>query len=342
VSRLVASLAAAAAVALGVPAVAGAEPAQTVEAAWWWRLRPTAALAAPASPTGDGLLVQGAPDGPVAVAAVRATLPAGATAPTLTLRVAPGFEQAGDGAVIVACPATSPWKPVQAGPWDERPAANCGVSAVGLRAPDGSAFTFDLTTFPLVGGRLDVVLAPGRVAGPAGADGSVFAVELAAPQPGDVSAAVPAAPPQPDAPAAAGEPETDAPADSGMPELARLPDAAPFDLAPAPLPDVALRATGAAPGRRAAPGPAATAERAAGVVAAQPADRSRSARAWALVVLAAGLGVLAWAATRPVPLPRPLVALAGRPSAEPPETSGVTGGLGRFRRRRHGPPPRLV
>lgn len=338
-SRLRASVLATAAAALAVAGPAAAEPAQKVEAGWWWRLQP--GLALPASPTGDGLFIQGAPDGPVAVAAVRATLAAGATNPVLTLRVSPGFERAGDGAVIVACPAASAWKPVRAGAWDQRPKADCAISATGIRAADGSAFTFDLAGFPTPADRLDVVLAPGRVAGPEGANGSVFAVELAPPEPADVSATPAVAS---DAEAAPGPapavddqvPQTAASGDDFVPELARIPDAGTLDLGPAPLP-----APSAPEGRR---GPASArrpgTEQAAGLAAT---GRSPAARVWALAVLAVGLAALAWAATRPVPAPRRLVTLAGRPEREPPAApEPVTGGLGRFRRERDRPPPRLV
>lgn len=332
----------AAALALAVPGAAAAEPAEAIEAGWWWRLRPSASLPPPPSPAGDGLLVQGAPDGPVAVAAVRAALPTAAAGPVLTLRVAPGFEQASDGAVIVACPAASAWKPDRAGAWDQRPQADCALAATGVRAADGSAFTFDLAGFPTPAGRLDVVLAPGRVAGADGANGSVFAVELAPPEPGDLRwtpGAAPAPTPEalPGAAPAVDEPAAPSASDGDLvPELARIPGT--IDLGPAPLPGPSPPVDRRAPGRRDA-----VRERAADLAAAHEAGRSAAARAWGLAVLVAGVAALAWAASRPLPAPRRLVALGGRPPREGPTvTTPVTGGLGRFRRQRDRPPPRLV
>jgi hypothetical protein len=322
------------------PAPALAGPAGAVESGWWWRLRPSGAV--PAPPGGEGLVVEGAPDGPVAVAAVRAAV-GPVTAAVLRLRVVPGFEAAGDGAVIVACPAARPWQPVEAGPWDERPQPDCSVAATGLRAPDGSAFTFDLTGFPAPGGRLDVVLSPGRVSGPDGADGSVFALTFERPTPADVDVS-PAAAPEPSG-GAGGSPVASVDTDSvdlptadlpGDAELPRLPDpsvGATLDLGPPPLPPTPPEAP-----RRAVSRVPSTAS-----LAAAPNADGRNGRLWAALVLVAGLGALVWAASRPLPPPRRLVALGDRlPPPAAPAAPPVAGGLGRFRRPRHGPPPRLV
>lgn len=345
--RLAAACAIAAAASVVGPVPAGAQASGPVAAGWWWRLRPTADVPAPPSPAGEGLWVQGAPDGPVAVAALRAAVGPGERVTGLTLRVAPGYEAASDGAVIVACRATSPWEPESAGAWDRRPGTDCATGTTGVRAADGTAFTFDLTPLATAGGPLDVVLVPGRVAGPEGTNGSVFAVAFARPAPADLAVSPappgPAAVPDPTAPqgdAAVGDTEPGAVA--AAEELARLPlpSGAPFDLGPAPFPTAPAATTPPTAG-----GPARTeqAVRArAGFTAGSAQDSSRPARAWALLVVVAATGVALWSARRPVPEPRALVRLANRPQRPEPGIPAATGGLGRFRRPRTRSPQPLV
>lgn len=337
------AVAAAALVSFAAAPPAGAAAPASVAAGWWWRLRPSATLPAPPSPAGDGLMVQGAPDGPVAIAALRAAVGPDERATALTLRVQPGFEAAGDGAVIVACRAASPWEPETAGAWDRRPDADCSVTATGLRAPDGTAFTFDLTSLGAPGRPVDIVLVPGTTAGPAGTNGSVFTAVFARPTPADlmVSGAAPAMPSlglgaAEATPAAAAEP------DDGGAERARIPEpsGAALDLGPAPVP-----ATGSPPAGR--PSPVAgrpRPEQAARPARTAGADHavSGSARAWAAVVILAGMAVTLWSGRRPVPAPRVLVALADRRERPTPPVPAGTGGLGRFRRPRTRPPQPLV
>lgn len=162
--RLLVSLCAVVAgVVLIAPSV-GAEPTTRIaDADWWWKAQ-TGALAPLPAPPGveEGqLVVQSTPDGPQAVAAVRAVLAEGHSNPVLTLDVAQGAGAAA--AVILACPAQAAWVGADAGRWDSRPPADCATSVTGLPSDDATQWTFALG--PLVSeDGVDVVLVPGRLA----------------------------------------------------------------------------------------------------------------------------------------------------------------------------------
>lgn len=159
-----------------------ATPAAT---AWWWRPQGAAGgilFPTPPSVPADGLAVGGAPDGPTAVAAVRYALFAGET--PLTLSLVTSNEAGADGAVIWACPAGGPWEPVQAGKWETRPQAACGVASVtGKRSPDGKSWTFDVSSLAslTVQGFLDIVLQPGTVSTPGGSVSTTFQISFSKP-----------------------------------------------------------------------------------------------------------------------------------------------------------------
>ncbi len=107
----------------------------------------------------------------------------GARVERLTLRLeestAGGANVGAEGARVVACPATTPWSPVQNGAWRDRPAADCTLGATeGVRADHGT-WTFDLTAI----GRLW-----SDPFAPLAANGVVLSVEPAAtPSPVQVS-----------------------------------------------------------------------------------------------------------------------------------------------------------
>ena len=82
-------------------------------------------------------------DGAFAVAAVRVDQ----ELTSLTLRVAPNGDANGMSAQLVACMAVTPWTPVAGGDWDAKPVVACdlingGGSVAGIRAEDGSSWTF--------------------------------------------------------------------------------------------------------------------------------------------------------------------------------------------------------
>lgn len=153
-------LSVAALVVVGVTLLVGSSagavaPEQT---GWWWRVQDLP-VAVPVKPTTEEgqLMVADAPDGALAIAAIRFTLAEGETAPILTLKAA--NDANGGGMKIVACPALTPWGPGDAQAWNARPAANCGaMQAAGSRAEDGT-WTFALTGFS-EGNAYDVVLQP--------------------------------------------------------------------------------------------------------------------------------------------------------------------------------------
>src|SRR5688572_4722955 len=89
--------------------VAGA--AELVDAGWWWRLQADGRAPIPAPPNvpPGGLMVQGAPDGASAVAAVRFAVPPDDSNPVLTLALAQGGNQGAGSGVVLACPAASAW-----------------------------------------------------------------------------------------------------------------------------------------------------------------------------------------------------------------------------------------
>lgn len=126
---------------------------------WWVAESSDGALPPPPSVPAHGLWVSSNPSGPQAVSAIRFDIPAGASAPVVTLEV--HDESPPGSAQIVACTVLSAWKaPSGAGAWSERPIAGCGtISVAGKPTPDGNGLQFDLA--PFVEGRsVDVTFQP--------------------------------------------------------------------------------------------------------------------------------------------------------------------------------------
>jgi hypothetical protein len=336
-------------VTFGAGGPAGAEDARVADAGWWWRAQTSVGVGLLAPPTVQPgqLLVQGAPDGPAALAAVRYTLPAGSQGATLALRVAEGG-QPGPGAVVLACPPTGPWFGEDAGAWESRPEADCASSVPGMPSDDGQTWSFELDLLRTED-ALDVILVPGSVEG-LDVVGSTFSITFERPDAGDLTVG-----------SSGGELEAPdlediapvAPAsDPGGP--ASAPDAGGFDLSPGgfsspapaspPIPDApSLDGSGAA-GAGTPPG-AGRPGGSAGLTAEQPivSAAPTGARGLGFALLAATVGATLWSLARPgavAGMPGGLagLALAGRaPTAADP----VPGGLGRFARPRTGPPPGL-
>lgn len=164
-------------VAAGVPALAGS--AQTLDdAGWWWRVKqgPVAPVApAPPTTSEDQLMVQGAPDGASAIAAVRFTLNEGDGSPILTLKVAPNGDSGGADAILIACQAGAAWTggtgPQQ---WEASPLVDCSQSVQGQRSADGATWVFPVASLQF-NDQINVVLVPGKNPTlPEGANASVF------------------------------------------------------------------------------------------------------------------------------------------------------------------------
>jgi hypothetical protein len=165
----------------GIVGLAGgtAGAASDVATGWWWRANPggtaptptqapvvvgipttpVPTTAPPAPPNvGDGnLMVAATPDGATAIAAVRAT---GATG-QLTLTVAPNGSVGGQAAKLLACKTGGLWNPAQGGRWDDKPSYSCDASssAPGTASADGATWTFP-TDALTTDGVLDVAIVP--------------------------------------------------------------------------------------------------------------------------------------------------------------------------------------
>lgn len=322
----------------GHAAPAGAQ-ARINDAGWWWRAQgtPTAGLLAPPTVAPGQLLVQGAPDGPVAIAAVRATLPAGSSGATLTLRVAEGQPPPGPGAVVLACPPRGKWFGTDAGAWESRPEADCEQSAPGMPSDDGTSWSFELGLLRQ-GDVLDVVLVPGSVEG-VDVVGASFSVTFERPTPEDVSVSDTGGidVPEPDLGNAAPPPggTTDWTNPGGAPDLGLGPAPVDFDApvpAPAPVPPPPTLEAPADDEELGAP-PAARRP----LPQEQPVSAARtSARGLGTVLLLLTMAAMAWGLLGGGRLPR--AALLG---GQAPTDGPAPGGLGRFTQPRTGSPPAL-
>lgn len=168
--------------------------AATVDALGWWSRTATtdplaespAPLPIPAPTTPDTvpigasvgetqLLVEGAPDGALAIAAATWTLADRESTPSLTLPISPG-STVSPSSVILACKAAAPWTAPSPRPgrWETKPLTDGRSCINGVIADDLSSITFGMQ--PLLRKQLlDVVFVPGRVAElPPEANGSTF------------------------------------------------------------------------------------------------------------------------------------------------------------------------
>ena len=165
----------------GAP-VGAVDAASIDDVGWWARTNQApglgAVVAPPDVPAGQ-LLVEGTAEGATAIAALRATLPEGTGSPILTLTAA--SEVSGETALLLACQSGSGWTGAHAGEWASKPSPDCSQSVQGIRADDGSSWTFPLGALQF-GDQIDVVLTPGvDPAVPAPLNGSAFRIAFEQP-----------------------------------------------------------------------------------------------------------------------------------------------------------------
>lgn len=306
------------------------EAAELMTAGWWWRPQTgTVALPPPPHVPPNGLAVGNAPDGPSAVSALRFSLQAGEFGPVLTLVVAEVFAPGTLG--LVACPGAAPWFGTQAGPWDDRPAADCGRGrAKGVEAEDGGSWTFPMTSpYPapngLVGGLLDVVILPAEGSDP-------FEISFEAPTAESLRTTKASFSPVDHINIVDDRPSEE----SFIPPSGDFGGGSSFE-----PPLVPLLGDPAAPPAAADPTPSGAPQKfvpiARGPLPA--ADAAADPRPLALVVLLAALAIAAALGREPLPAPRLLGPMAGRRELDADESE--VRGLGRFRRPRRGAAPSL-
>ena len=331
-------LSAAAAFVAWAPSGAGA--ADATAAGWWNRLQSGQLAAVPPPPgveEGD-LFVQGSLDGAAALAAVRFTLDPEETAPVLQLRFAEeGAGEAAAAAVVLACPATTPWNSGPNQPWPAKPVPDCARQAIGEVSEDGASMVFDISSFA-VGETVDLVILPGTVEGlPEGANGSVFTIVFDAPADTDLvtqAAGAPITPPSTSESSSVSESgsasagSTASPASSGSGSSGGT-------VSRPPTPSFQPPATPAAPALPASEVAAPAGSAATGSVPAFDAAGTDRGNAKTLaVVLLVAAAVATLVAGRRGAL---LQLLGGAPTNPAPAMAG----LGRFAREREGAPPSL-
>ena len=335
------------------PAPAGA--ASVTKSAWWTRGSDPGSLVPPAAqvpgvtapeapvapPTADAaegeVVVQGAPNGALAIAAITYALAPGESGPMLTITPGEGSNVPAE-AVILACRAAIDWEvpETQPGTWQDKPLVDCGRSVNGIVSPDGTSITFALQ--PLVSGTdLDIVLTPGTTGEttPAGPVGSTFQLTFNA-----TDAAVLATTRAPSSSSSGSSSSGSSSSPTFMPASPPVPAGNTFTPPESPVVPPALEPQDQAPTV-----PQVAAPPAQPVAAAE----DDTAQGVGFIILLLGAALAGWAYLTPerrdddAPLvglgrfrrPVPAAALVDAP-AEP-----VTGGLGRFSRLRTGPPPSL-
>jgi len=172
-----------------LPRPAPAGGADLVDSGWWWVAQGDGPIPLPSPPTvpDGGLMVQGAPNGPLALGAVRYQADPGSSGAILTLRIADGGDQGVEDGVVLACTAASAWTGGEAQAWSARPEVDCTSAASGLVSDDRTSIAFDLV--PNDSGVVDVVLVPATTDGGPfnGSNGSSFTLVVEAPAAEDLA-----------------------------------------------------------------------------------------------------------------------------------------------------------
>lgn len=338
------------------PTASAGDAASLDDVGWWARTNQDPVLGAVSGPdTAPGqLLVEGAPDGASALAALKATLPPDTGTPVLTLKVASEFGAAD--AVLLACQAGSTWEGAHAGAWDKHPKPDCSQSVQGVVSDDGSEFVFQLGPLQF-GNQIDVVLTPGLdETRPEGLNSSVFRIVFDRPTASSIQVS--------DAPKGFAPnlelPEiefTPAPAASGSGGSTggdfSSPSFTPIDTGstftpPADSGEVAMPS---APARAALPADEQGQTASAPILGAQQGlaaaveDGADAARFFGFAIVLAAGGLLAWSSSQPVPerlvLSRFAATASTHTSVVPAVEDESMGGLGRFRRIRNTPAHRI-
>lgn len=146
-------------------AVAGHAPVHAQDAApevAWWTSNQIAGV-----PIGQALLVPpggsqvaSRADGPVSIAAVRFAAGAGGAAYAVDLELGSDIQDV----IVIACPVTGSWEPVQGAPLSDAPAWDC-TRAQAVGAIDAGRITWDLPADFVRGGAVDAMLLPPEAAG---------------------------------------------------------------------------------------------------------------------------------------------------------------------------------
>jgi hypothetical protein len=299
------------AVSLAVPQWAVAQEAQ--DQGWWWTASRQGLPAAPAPPdmAADDLLVQGGdvlrlagrPAAPTAVSALRFHLAAGDSVAALALPVAAG----GRADDVRAYATTATWQPVQGGPLAEAPAPDVTRYCAGRLSADGTTLLFpDIGRLVTEDGLLSLLL----VAGP------TDRLVLHRPPPTALTVVEAPAVPAPLVPAPAAAPSGPAPASFLAPVQSAVAPGTAAAVVPAPAPAVAR------------PPVLAVATPVRHLVADDRRTRVIVALEAVLLLLTFGL------------LGHGPMAAAARLLGPQPVSDGDRG-VGRFRRPREGPAPRL-
>lgn len=336
---------------VAVPLVGSALPAAAqapVQTGWWNFATREGAPQPPAPPDvaeGDLLVQAGDPSGlsvgrtdasatPSAVAALRFTVPAGATVGAMSFEVA-GGATASD---VRAYATTDAWEPVQNGPLTKAPTADRSRFSQGVLT--GSTLVFaDIAGLVPESGELSVVLLPGTVdrvvLRKPGPDALAVTAGSAAAPPASFPAATDAgsgsAPVAEPGGGTAFSPDT-----SFGPGAALTPGLADAPVLPGPvLPPVGAAPVVAAPGAAAPQAPVAL-PAASAVALSLPNDtRTRYLAAAEAVLVLMTFGLFGWG-----PFAR-LSALVGPPRSPPAAPGEIVRGIGRFAKAREGQVVRL-
>jgi hypothetical protein len=170
--RVLAALAGTAVASLGVLGLGGGSAVadSPTDQGWWWVANQGDPAPAPPTPPdvpADGLLVQGGQTSPSAYAGLIYELPKGASADSLTLKVAtsgPNGNAVGTvpNATLELCPLTKPnLATEQGGPMADAPAYKCAQKVDAGPSSDGLSYTFkNLSALTTPDGYLAVAITP--------------------------------------------------------------------------------------------------------------------------------------------------------------------------------------
>lgn len=333
--RVVAAVLIAAGAALSVSPVRAASSTTVDDVGWWAQSNVDGSLGVPAAPdvAAGQLLVEGTPAGATAIAAVRATLPAGSTDPVLGLRVASPV--GADRAVLLACQAGSGWTGAHGGPWAAKPSPDCAASVQGQPSEDGSVWTFPVGALQF-GDQLNLVLVPGLDPDEGGSGiGSTFRIVFEGPTASDFTVTEGTVTSvDPDQGSSFDPPPVYSPPTASGPGVSSFPSFVPPPVNPAAVAALPLSEQG-----QTATAPVLTAETPLPVP--EPISDRADGRLFGFVIVVVGAGLAWWTTRQPVPV---LNGLSRFSSSEPPLIELVAprvGGLGRFRRERTDPARRL-